>query len=225
VVVVALAAAAAAAALAARSPTQWRTAMLRAASAKRSVHYVSSSSAPGRAIRIVADVGRGRGIQRVALTKRGQTGAATVLVVAGSAYIRGDAFTLHDYFPFTRAQAGRYAGTWISIPQTRGAYAAAAADATFASFVRDLLPSKRLTLVRATIAGKKSVGVRGHVRQGGVDLVETVYAPASGSPLPFQEKAVVSGHPGTSLTRMSRWNEPVRLTAPAHSVPISTVVG
>lgn len=225
VLVIAAAAVAAAAARAAQSPRQLRAAMLKAASARHSVHYVSTSSAPGHAIRIVSDVGRGRGIQRIRVTSQGQSGPATVLVVGRSAYIRGNAFTLHDYFPLTQAQAARYAGTWISIPSTSGAFAAVAADATFASFLSDLLPRKHLAVVRARIAGRKAVGVRGTVRQGKLELVETVYAPARGKPLPFEEKAVAVGGPGRSRTRMSRWNEPVHVAAPAHAVPISTVVG
>jgi hypothetical protein len=212
-------------ALAARSPQQWRAAMLAAASARHSVHYVSTSATPGLRLRIVADVGRGRGIQRITVTKHGHTGPATVLIARRSAYIRGNAFTLHDYFPLTQAQARKYAGQWISIPPSSGAYSAVAADATFASFLSDLLPSKNLALVRATIAGKKSVGLKGTVRQANITLVETVFAPATGTPLPFEVKAVPAGHPGTSLVRMSRWNEPVRLSAPAHAVPIATVLG
>ena len=224
-VVAALAAVATAVAFAARSPQQWHTAMLHAAAAKHSVHYVSSSSAPNVSIRLVSDVAKGRGFQRITVTKHGQTGPASVRVVGGTAYIRGNTFTLHNFFPFTQAQAARYAGKWISIPSTSGAYSAVAADATFASFLADLLPSKHLMLVRATIAGRKSVGIRGVVRQAGLKLVETVYAPARGTPLPFEEKAVASGHPGTSRTRMSKWNEPVKVQAPAHSVPIATVLG
>lgn len=225
VLVVAAAAVATAVAFAARSPQQWRTAMLRAASAKHSVHYVSASSLPGQAIRIVGDVAQGRGIQRTTVTKHGHTGPATVLVIGRTAYIRGNAFTLHNYFPLTQAQASRYAGKWISIPSTSGAYAPVAADATFGSFVSDLLPSKNLSLVRATIAGKKSVGVRGTVRQGGVSLIETVYAPATGTPLPFRETATFAGHhAGTNLSTIGRWNEPVHLAAPAHAVPIATVI-
>jgi len=49
-----------------------------AASAKRSVHYMSSSSEPGVALRIVADVGPGRGIQRITVTKAGRTGKKCV---------------------------------------------------------------------------------------------------------------------------------------------------
>jgi hypothetical protein len=226
VLVVAVAVVTAAVALAAnRSPKQLRAAMLKAASARHSVHYVSTSSAAGHFIRIVADVGPGRGIQRLTVKSGGHSGPATVRIVGGSGYIRGNAFTLHNYFPFTQAQAKRYAGEWISIPSTSGAYAPVAADATFASFVGDLLPSRHLRVVRATIAGKRSVGLRGTVRQAGLELTETVYAPARGTPLPFQEKAVAARVRGTSVARMSRWNEPVHVAAPANAVPISTVVG
>jgi hypothetical protein len=225
VLVVAAAAVAVSVALAARSPQQWRAAMLAAASAKHSVHYVTTSSASGRRLRMVADVGRGRGIQHITLAGNGKSGPATILIAGRTAYIKGNTFTMHSFFGFPQAKASQYAGKWISIPPTNGAYAPIAADATFASFVSDLLPTKGLAVVRATIAGKKSVGVRGTARQSGVKLVETVYAPATGAPLPFEVKAVPGAKPGTALTRMSRWNEPVRVTAPANAVPISTVVG
>lgn len=212
-------------ALAAQSPAQLRAAMLRAASARHSVHYVSTSSASGHAIRMVSDVGRGRGIQRITFTSHGRSGPATVLVARRTAYIRGNAFTLQSFFGFTKAQADRYAGTWISVPSVHPAYSDLTADATFASFLADLLPKKHLKLAKATIAGKRAVGVRGTIRQGSVTLVETVFAPARGTPLPIEAKAAPSGESGKSLTRMSRWNEPVRLSAPAHATPIATVLG
>ena len=199
--------------------------MLRAASARHSVHYVSTSSASGHAIRMVSDVGRGRGIQRITFTSNGHSGPATVLVAGRMAYVRGNAFTLQGFFGFTQAQAARYAGKWISVPSSNPAYSDLTADATFASFLADLLPKKHLTLAGTMIAGRKAVGVRGTVRQGGLTLVETVYAPARGTRLPIEAKAAPVGHPGTSLSRMSRWNEPVHVAAPARAVPISTVVG
>jgi hypothetical protein len=225
VLVVGIAAGTAAVALAARSPQQWRAAMLAAASGRHSVHYVSSGSAAGHRIRMVADVGKGRGIQRITFTSHGHSGPATVLVVSRSAYIRGNTFTMRKFFGFTQAESTRYAGKWISIPSSNPGYSGVAADATFASFLADLLPKEHLKLVRATIAGRRSVGVRGSVLQGGTKLVETVYAPAQGAPLPFEASATSPDHPGTSSSRLSRWNEPVHLTAPANAVPISTVVG
>jgi hypothetical protein len=225
VLAAAAAAVTASVALAAQSPKQLRAAMLAAASSRHSAHYVSTSSAPGRAIRIVADVGPRRGTQRITLTIGGQSGPATVLVVGGSAYIRGNAFTLQNFFPFSQAQALQYAGKWISIPSTSGAYAAVAADATFASFRSGLVPGKHLSVVRGTIGGRRSVGLRGAVRQAGLKLVETVYAPAKGTPLPFEEKAVAKGGTGSSVVHIGRWNEPVHVTAPPNAVPISTVLG
>jgi hypothetical protein len=224
VLVAATAAVAASVALAAASPKQVRASMLAAASARHSVHYVSTSSAKGHFIRIVADVGSGLGVQRITVKSGGRSGPASVLIAGGSAYIRGNSFTLHNYFPFTQAQAQHYAGQWISIPSTSGAYAAVAADATFSSFVGDLLPSRRLAVVQAKVGGKKSLGLRGTLTQAGLELTETIYAPAAGTPLPFEEKAVASGVKGTSLTRMSRWNSAVHVTAPANAVPITTVV-
>jgi hypothetical protein len=147
------------------------------------------------------------------------------VIVNRSAYIRGDVFMLHTYFGFTQAQASRYRNAWISSAPGDPGYAAFSADATFASFLSNLLPRRNLRLVESTVAGRKAVGVRGKVRQEGLNLAETVYAPARGTPLPFEEKAVAVGHPGTSLTRMSRWNEAVQLTAPANAVPITTVLG
>jgi hypothetical protein len=200
--------------------------MLRAASAHHSVHYVSASSIPGHTIRMVSDVGPGRGIQRITFSSHGHSGPATVLVAGHTAYIRGNVFTMRHFFGFTQAQSTRYAGKWISIPPTSAAYSTVAADATFASFVSDLLPKKHLALARATtIAGQRVVGLHGTVRQGSATLVETVYAPARGTPLPIEAKASPSGHPGTSVSRMSRWNEAVHVSAPAHAVPIATVVG
>lgn len=225
VLVVAAAALTAAVALAAQSPKQLHVAMLRAASAQHSAHYVSTTSAPGHSIRIVSDVGNGLGIQRITVKSGSKSGPATVLVVGGSAYIQGNAFTLQNFFPFTKAQATKYAGQWISIPATSGAYAVVAADATFSSFVGDLLPSTHLSVVQATVAGRKAVGLRGTVQQVNLKIVETVYAPVSGKPLPFEEKAVTKGVKGASVVKVSRWNEAVHVSAPANAVPITTVVG
>ena len=86
-------------------------------------------------------------------------------------------------------------------------------------------PNPNAAQDRATVAGRKALGVRGVVDQRGLKLTETVYAPAAGTPLPFDEKAVAARIRATSVARMSRWNEPVHVAAPAHSVPISTVLG
>jgi len=132
-VVVVCAVAAAGAAGAATSPKALRAAILKAASAKHSVHYVVGSR-PGSRIKMVSDVAANRGIQRVTFSKSGRTGHATTVVVKSTAYVRGDAFALHAYMRLPASFAARYAGKWIAIPHTSPLYRPEAIDVTFGIF-------------------------------------------------------------------------------------------
>ncbi len=77
-----------------------------------------------------------------------------MLVVGGTAYIHGNAFALQNFFRFTAAQASQYAGKWIAIPATSGAYGDVAADVTFASFLSDLRAGAWGSCVRRSPAGE-----------------------------------------------------------------------
>jgi hypothetical protein len=209
---------------AATSPSSLRAAILKAASAKHSVHYVAKSSGRYKGqpeqMTQVADVGAGRGIQRITIMRAGETGHVTIRVVNSTAYIRGDAFALHTYMAVPTSQAAALAGRWISIPHTSPAYAPVAADVTFSSFVSHLLPQHHLSLVTGTVGGKKVRGVHGTAHEEGVTVTLTAYAPASGTPLPFEVKDIIQGPDGgTGSTSLSRWNESVRVTAPANAIP------
>lgn len=216
--VLAAAAGAAVQAGAAQSPKALRAAILAAARTKRSVHYTTTGGRGNVRERMVADVAAGRGIQRIAFTKAGRTGHVTVEVVNRNAYIRGDAFTLHDYMGFADAQAARYAGRWIALSHTSRGYATVAAAVTFSSFLAELQPKgKAVRIVSGTAGGKKVVGVRSSTDQHGVRLVTTLFARPGAVPLPAEEKEVVPGKNASSVAAMSRWNEPVHVTAPAHA--------
>jgi hypothetical protein len=204
-------------------------AMRSAARSQQSVHYVSESSAPGHKIEIVADAGETEGTQQVTITDHSQTGHVTTLVSGDAAYLRGDAFGMRAYFGFTKAQATKYAGKWISVPSSNPGYATISGDLTFPSFVSHLFPPMtNLSLVpRGSLTG-----VRGTVHgQAGVTVTATVFAPAHGKPLPAKQTATSSGHLGhlgAGVVTMSDWNEPVHVSAPANAVPITsikTVVG
>jgi hypothetical protein len=219
IVLVACTTAVAGAADAATSPQSLRAAILRTASAKHSVRYVTVSSDDGARLRMVSDVARSEGIQRVTFSKNGRTGHATALVVRSTAYIRGDAFTLHAYMQFPRSFASRYAGKWISIPHASPLYRPVAIDVTFGSFISHALPQGHLSIVSRTIGGRKLKGLRGAAAEGPGIL--TLYVPTSGNPLPVVGKAVSSGaHPVRSTVSMSRWGEKLRLAAPAHATPL-----
>jgi len=225
VVLLAIASAAAAAtvALAAQSPTQLRASIFAAARAKHSVHYVALTVSAFR-MRIVGDVAGNRGIQKITFVKGSQSGHLTVKVVRRTAYLRGDAFTLHQYLGFTTSQASTYHGKWISIPSASPAHATIAAAVTFRSFLSELYPKgKNLVGVKGSVDGDHVVGVRVARRQAGLNVVTTLYARGHGTPLPLKRRELASGRGYSSSTTIGRWNEPVHVRAPAHAVPITRV--
>lgn len=205
------------------SPEARLAAMRSAARSQHSLHYVSVSSAPGHEIRIVADVGMKEGIQRITLTDHGQTGPAAVIVSGRKVYIRGNVFTLQVYFGFKALRAKLYAGKWISVPRSHPGYTTLSADVTLPSFLSHLFP--RPTKLSLVLAGNL-IGVRGTAHaQSGVDGTATVFAPAHGKPLPVKETAKASMHRGTGVVTMSHWNERVHVSAPAHAIRISDLLG
>jgi hypothetical protein len=116
-----------AASLAAGSPSSLLAAILAAARAQRTVHYVSIARLATIRVVQVADVGATDGIQRIKYTKAGRTGGVTVIVSAHRAYVRGDAFVLVNYMGFKALASARYANRWVSIPPGDRDYAAVAA--------------------------------------------------------------------------------------------------
>jgi hypothetical protein len=141
------------------------------------------------------------------------------MVVKSTAYVRGDAFALRAYMHLPKSFASHHAGQWISIPHTSPIYRLATIDVTFKAFIDDSVPRHRLSVVRGTAAGKRLRGLRG--RAPGRSGTLTVFVPLSGPTLPVAGRHVVRGaYPVTSRVRISDWNEPVRVKAPAHAVPL-----
>ena len=199
--------------------------MRSAARSQHSLHYVSVSSAPGHELRIVSDVSATEGITRVTVTDHGESGSGTAIVSGGTAYIRGDAFTMRVYFDFPKSEATKYAGKWISVPSSNLAYPTLSDGVTFPSFLSHLFPRQtKLSLVTAGFL----VGVHGTVhRQAGVTVEATVFAPAHGKPLPVKQTAKSSGRLGTDVVTntISNWDEAVDVSAPPNAVPVTKVVG
>jgi hypothetical protein len=215
---------AAAIALAAQSPTSLRNAIFVAARTKSSVHYVTTTSSGSVHVHMVCDVSGDRGIQRITFSRGGETGNVTVLVENRTAYVRGDAFTLHGYMLFSSSQASHYAGRWISIPHSASGYPTVAAGVTIPSLLAAIYPKGSPIRVSGAIGGREVVGVRVRGRQTGLHFTETLWASARGRPLPIEESDTASNKSRQTVV-FSRWNEPVRVVAPAHATPISKVTG
>jgi hypothetical protein len=143
----------------------------------------------------------------------------TVLVIDNTVYLRGDAFTLTNYMGLPASAAARYAARWIRIPHTSSAFAAPAAAVRLASALDELkIPPPVTSAGRATIQGKRVIGVRGRQTQAGHTLTETIYVRASGQPLPVE----VVGQSATAKLKevFSHWNEHLTLAAPASATTL-----
>lgn len=205
-----------AAASASLSPRALVASSIAAARAQRSVHYVSSASLGDLHLSQIGDVGRTRGMQRITYRKGAQTGHVTVLVVAGTAFVRGDAFTLRGYMGFKPASAAKYAGRWIRVPHADRAYASYAADVTLLSTVEELRISPPFMKVPDTTIGRSSVhGVEGKLNR----QVATLYMQARGLPLPVAESFSQGAARGGVV--LGKWNEPVHVAVPRAAVPIA----
>jgi hypothetical protein len=203
----------AATAAAATTPADTYRNAIQAAAARNSVHYVATSKIAGNSEVIVGDAALGRGIQRIAFTKGGTTGHVTVLVVANTAYVRGDSFALVAFLGLTTVQATQYAGRWFYVKPPNGAYRPVAQDVSLQSFVVDLImPAPYTTVPATTIAGHKVTGVRSRVTSSGKTATVTLYV-AAASPLPVAQ--VEQGPNGKVTTTLTRWNEHVSVTAPS----------
>jgi hypothetical protein len=174
----------------------------------------------------VCDVASDRGIQRVSFTpKGGNTGHVTILVVGHTAYLRGDVVGLHAYMRFSPLQASRYHDRWISVPHRSPAFKGIAAAVTLPSFVADELDwHGSLVRVSGKVDGRAVIGVRRTGRVGGLRTIQTLYGRAHGRPLPVAVTQVAPTKGYRANISTTHWNEPVRVAAPAHTVPIATVL-
>src|SRR5258707_6994830 len=123
---------------AATSPRQSLSAILAAARAQHSVHYVADATDGSFQAVLVCDVGATSGIEQITYERGGTTGKVTVVVSAGTAYIRGDSFTLRYFMGFKATPSVTFGGRWIRIPHSDRDYAAVAAAVTLPSAIDEL---------------------------------------------------------------------------------------
>jgi hypothetical protein len=212
-------------ALAAQSPRAVRNEIVAAARGEHSVHWEQSSSVGGARLSSGADVTTNEGVQQVTFHIGKATGHVTIQVVDHTAYVRGDETGLELNLGLTRNKAAAYAGKWISIPKADKLYARTAQADTLGSLIASIVPHGRLRAFSAKVHGLRVFGLRAVHGKGKKKTLQILEARAHGKPLPIEEDEVTPGMNAISRTALSRWNEPVHVTAPTHAVPISTVRG
>lgn len=210
-----------------KSATEVVSLAMAAATAKGSVHLVSTDTGTGGPGGSTYDVGRNEGKQAVS---GGTIGTASLVVVSGIAYVHADATFLQNAFGFPANMASTYAGTWISFRSTDTGYQQVADGDTLASALSDSTPSGSLTLKgTSVIDGKNVIAVSGGLPSnlsrtgatGSLALYVSTIAPFL--PVKLVEQGAVSGHSGTTTVMFSNWGEDVRALAPTNATPISTL--
>jgi hypothetical protein len=204
------------------SPSTLFASILDAGEQQQSVHYISTASSTSSHVVQVADVGPGQGIQRITCTCKGQLGHVTVLVTGGNAYVLGDTFGLINYMGFNADAATTYSERWVQIPPTDRNFKAVSSDVTLPSSIIDLsLPRPLRPSPNREVKGRAVIGVTGTVpaTAGSPALTMTLYARASGTPLPVEEDVVKGDYSGS--VSFSHWNERLHIATPPDATPIS----
>jgi hypothetical protein len=202
------------------------SASLRAVRAAGSVHVaIALANTSGtKVVQYSDDSGASAGRQVITT---GAGGRARVLVVAGVGYIRGNQAALAGFFRFAAPLAARLAGRWISFRRGQPGYRQVTSGVTIAGVIDQLRLAGPLHLTRRSrVRARRVVGVRGrppaagHLAPGTVAVLQIA---ATGTPLPVDLRETAP-HAHFSAT-FTAWREPVRLTAPAHAIPISSITG
>ncbi|HEY4918140.1 MAG TPA: hypothetical protein VIH92_14605 [Solirubrobacteraceae bacterium] len=199
--------------VAAKTPAEILSTAKAAAAAAASVHVAGSIVSEGKPISLDMElVGRNEGKGSVTLE-----GLEIRLIdVDGAVFVKGSkAF-------YTRVAGAKAAnllqGKWIEGSATKGPLASFAALADLDKVIDSTLADHG-TLSRAPLAearGEQAVGVTDATRDG------TLYVATTGVPYPLEivkSSAATGARAGTVV--FDRWNEPVSLAAPAHSISLA----
>ena len=127
---------------------------------------------------------------------------------------------------FKASAAKKYAGVWIKFVKGGSTgYATVAAGVDLRSTINEIKPVGPFTEVPETTSdGQRVIGVRGHVNpSSGIVATDTIYARATGRPLPVSQVATIDGKVRYHAT-FSKWNEPLHVALPSTSVPVAVVI-
>lgn len=208
------------------TPSQVLSIATSAAERQGSVRIVSVEISGGQRFDSVYDVDRSKGKQTIS----GASGTATILVLPGVGYQRGDATFLQSSEGFPPAAAAALAGRWISFRPGQPGYRQVVAGDTLGSALTDATPTGQLSLLApTTINGQQVVGVSGSVSAdqvaSGATGTAVLYVSETSPHLPVEsvEHLVQNNQPATSTMTFSRWGQTVTVVAPSQSTPITSL--
>jgi hypothetical protein len=203
------------------TPSQLVRTAMSDATARGSVHEVSTEPISGGKEVQADDVTQNSGRQTIT----GPGGLqARVLLVDKVGYMSGNEKGLVDYFGFPSDVASAVGEHWISVSSTGAAYGSVAEDATLGSALKLITPAGSLKeLGPSRVDGMNVIGIHGSVpRAVSHSGTETLYITRSAKPLPVEVIYTLS-HDGKTVrvpTTLSKWGERATVTAPTTAIPL-----
>lgn len=211
--------------LAGRSAAQVLAMTTAASKRQGSVHMTESDKPTGSG---TYDVGSTRGMQTIT---DGSEGNASLLVLPGIAYLKGDAEFLETQVGLSVSNASLYAQRWISFVPNDSAYdyQQLVAGDTLGSALSESTPSGRLTLTsQRSVDGQSVVGLSGGLgalTPSGAKGTEILYVSTVAPYLPveFVLSGTYEGQAVNTTLTFSDWGEPISVTAPSGATPESSI--
>jgi hypothetical protein len=212
-------------ALAGKSPSQILSTTLAAADAQRGVHYQLRAATASENQTIVGDAGPSQGVQQVV------TGSNEVEVqlIAGTAYLMGNAGGLQNTIGLSASVSSAYAGRWISVAPADSLFEPITQAVTTKGIFSQLKPTGTLTeSAPGKIEGQQVIAVTGGLPgsvANGVTGHAILYVSTSRPDLPvaFQGTAANSKDKVSDVGVFSRWGERLALAVPSGAVPFSSL--
>lgn len=185
------------------------------------VHETIRESGPGNLVTMDNEIGASSGTRTIV-----SNGAhATIIFVAGKAYLQGDLKAIVHYFEFPTKKPQTLVNRWIGIGATDPGYASLKSTVTLAGDFGGLsLKSKVTKGAAVVIDGQTVIPLSGELKGSNgspIDLI--LYVTSSGKLLPVGLH-VTSGQFVTDV-EWDNWGQGVTVVAPSTSIPITKVLG
>ena len=186
------------------------------------VHEVGHAKVAGHTLAAHNDIGLFEGRQIIDSDKS----HAEVIQIGQSAYIRGNANAISDYFGLTKNDPQQLANTWLSLGPADGPEYTTVIDAVTlkSDFEHVRIPGAVTEGHPVRVDGTRCIPILGQTTQPGLGTITmTLFVTASKHPLPVELKG--TSKKGASTTIWTHWGKPVTLTAPPDAIPLSSLGG
>jgi hypothetical protein len=205
------------------------TAALKAAGSQ-GVHFVSTATESGTAIKVIGDTGATSGAQTLTVKKGTLTEDVSVLLVGASGYVKGNPTALINILGLSATQAAKYNEKWLSFPTSNTDLAELVSGLHNKDVSTELKMSGPYSFGKsATIGGQSATAIKGTVASStGTKVPVVLYVAASGTPRPVEE--VTNPAKANSKTAIhgtvvfTKWGEKTSEKAPAHSTSLLSLI-